>query len=55
MFTVDVVDERDNRIFFSVQKVENEWKLIKQPTLPKWVLENEEVYHNVIEEELKHS
>ncbi len=52
-FTVDVVDERDNRIFFSVQKIDNNWKLVKQPLLPVWVVENENIYHDVIEEELK--
>jgi hypothetical protein len=52
MFTVDVVDERDSRVFFSIQKIDNSWKVIKQP-LPQWVLENEEIFHEVIEEELK--
>ena len=54
MFTVDVVDERDSRIFFSVQKSEGGWKIIKQPGLPEWVVENEQILHDVIEEELKH-
>jgi hypothetical protein len=54
MFTVDVVDERDSRIFFNLQKIDNNWKLIKH-ALPDWVLENEAVYHEVIEEELKTS
>ena len=52
MFTVDVVDERDSRIFFSIQKIDNNWKIITQP-LPQCVLENEEIFHKVIEEELK--
>ena len=52
MFTVDVVDERDSRVFFNIQKIDNNWKLTKQ-ALPDWVLENEAVYHEVIEEELK--
>ena len=52
MFTVDVVDERDNRVFFNIQKTDNTWKIIKQP-LPQWVLDNEEIFHQVIEEELK--
>jgi hypothetical protein len=52
MFTVDVVDERDSRVFFNIQKIDNYWKVIKQP-LPQWVLENEEIFHEVIEEELK--
>ena len=53
MFTVDVVDERDNRIFFSVQKIDNNWKLVMVPNLPKWVVENESIYHDVIEDELR--
>lgn len=52
MFTVDVVDERDSRVFFNIQKIDNSWKVIKQP-LPQWVLENEGIFHEVIEEELK--
>ncbi|MDO9376506.1 MAG: hypothetical protein Q7T76_18925 [Ferruginibacter sp.] len=55
MFTVDVVDERDNRIFFSVQRVDNSWRLVLVPNLPKWVIENEAMYGEVIEEELKQS
>ena len=31
MFTVDVVDERDSRVFFNIQKIENNWKIIKNP------------------------
>ena len=54
MFTVDVVDERDTRIFFSVQKTDSAWKVIKKPLLPEWVLENEQIFHDMIEEELKH-
>lgn len=52
MFTVDVVDERDSRVFFNIQKVDNTWKLIKKP-LPQWVLDNEDIFHQVIEEELR--
>ncbi|MES2890397.1 MAG: hypothetical protein V4725_00245 [Bacteroidota bacterium] len=55
MFTVDVVDERDNRIFFSVQRVDSSWRLVLVPNLPKWVIENEAMYGEVIEEELKQS
>jgi hypothetical protein len=53
MFTVDVVDERDSRIFFSVQKSEGGWKIIKQQGLPEWVSENEQIFHDVIEEEVR--
>ncbi len=52
MFTVDVVDERDSRVFFNVQKIDNSWKIIKQ-ALPQWVLDNEQIFNDVIMEELK--
>ena len=52
LFTVDVVDERDNRVFFTLQKIDNHWRLSNQP-LPAWVIENENIYHELIEEELK--
>ena len=53
MFTVDVVDERDNRVFFSVQKTDTGWKVVKQSQLPQWILENEQIFDDVIQEELK--
>lgn len=52
MFTVDVVDERDSRVFFNIQKTDSSWKLIKKP-LPQWVLDNEDIFNDVILEELK--
>lgn len=52
LFTVDVVDERDNRVFFTLQKSDNNWKLANQ-NLPAWVIENENIFHEVIEEEMK--
>ena len=55
MFTVDVVDERDARIFFSIQKADGGWKIVTQAQLPIWVTENEQAYNEVIEEELKNS
>jgi hypothetical protein len=52
MFTVDVVDERDARVFFTIQKIENNWKIIKTP-LPEWILDNEQIFNEVIEDELR--
>ena len=52
MFTVDVVDERDTRVFFTIQKIENNWKIIKTP-LPEWILDNEQTFNEVIEDELR--
>ena len=52
VFTVDVVDERDSRVFFNIKKIDNCWRLIELP-LPKWILENESSISEIIEEELK--
>ncbi len=52
IFSVNVVDNRDNRILFEMQKEDNLWKIIKQP-LPQWILENETNFHESIEEELR--
>lgn len=52
MFSVDVVDDRGNRILFRVQKVEQAWKIVEQP-LPNWIWENEQRLHETIEEEMR--
>ena len=52
VFTVDVVDERDSRVFFNIKKVDNRWRIIELP-LPKWILENESSISEIIEEEIK--
>lgn len=54
IFSVNVVDNRDNRILFEMQKEDNVWKIIKQQ-LPPWIVENETNFHESIEEELKNS
>ena len=50
-FTVDVVDDRGNRIMFRMQKENNQWKIVEQP-LPSWVLSSENEFHGLIEESL---
>jgi len=55
IFSVNVVDNRDNRILFEMQKEDDVWKIIKQQPLPQWILENETNFHESIEEELKGS
>jgi hypothetical protein len=50
-FTVDVVDDRGNRIMFRMQKEDNQWKIVEQP-LPSWVLSSENEFHGLIEESL---
>ena len=52
LFTVDVSDDRGNRIMFRMRKEDGTWRIIAQP-LPEWVIKNETVFHDVIEEELK--
>ena len=51
-FTVDVIDARGNRIIFNMEMIDNTWK-ITTLQLPAWVLENETVFHEIIEEEFK--
>ena len=52
VFTIDVVDDRGNRIMFKMQKTDNVWKIVSQP-LPEWVLKSEKIFHELIEEELQ--
>ena len=51
LFTVDVSDDRGNRIMFRMRKEDGLWKIIAQP-MPEWVIKNESTFHDVIEEEL---
>lgn len=52
IFTVDVVDDRGNRILFRMQKEDGSWKITEQ-TLPRWIWDNEKKLHELIEEELQ--
>lgn len=52
IFTVDVVDDRGNRILFRMQKEDGSWKIMEQ-TLPRWIWDNEKRLHELIEEELQ--
>jgi hypothetical protein len=54
LFSVDVVDDRGNRIIFKMKKEDTSWKIIPSP-LPGWVTNNEKVFNELIEEELAHS
>ena len=53
MFTVDVSEDRGNRIIFSMQKENNAWKIAGNDPLPSWIKNNESVFHELIEEEMK--
>jgi hypothetical protein len=52
LFTVDVSDDRGNRIMFKMKKEDAGWKIENQP-LPEWVYLNESVFEKLIEEELQ--
>ncbi len=51
-FTVDVIDERGGRIYFNMEKTEGAWK-VTGSKIPDWVISNEPVYNEIIEEEFK--
>jgi hypothetical protein len=52
IFTVDVVDDRGNRILFRMQKEDGAWKIIPQ-SLPTWIMNTEGQLHDQIEEEIR--
>lgn len=54
IFSVDVSDDRGNRIIFKMAKPSDsgEWAIQLQQKVPAWVLELEADYHAIIEEEL---
>lgn len=50
--TVDVSDDRGHRIIFHMQKDDHgHWRIVAQP-LPAWVMQLENKFHELIEEEL---
>ena len=49
---IENICAHDTRVFFNIQKIDNKWKIINIP-LPKWIIENEDAYNEVIEEELR--
>jgi hypothetical protein len=54
LFSVDVSDDRGNRIMFRMQKNDGSWKIMEQQ-LPAWIIENETSFNELIEEELKYA
>ena len=49
--SVNVTDDRGNRIIFEMQKLDTGWA-IAQSQLPVWIMENENNFKQLIEEEL---
>lgn len=52
IFTVNVCDERGDRIFFNLLRDGNNWH-ISQKGLPPWVIQSESRIQEAVEEELK--
>jgi hypothetical protein len=53
LFSVNVCDERGNRILFNIEKQENEWHISPSQRLPKWITQSEVRLREALEEELK--
>lgn len=53
LFTVDVSDDRGNRIMFKMQKEGNEWLIATDQPVPDWIKTNITRYNEAIEEELR--
>lgn len=52
LFSVNVCNERGDRIAFNMQKKDNGWR-IQPAELPKWILQNETNLNEAIEDELR--
>ncbi len=52
-FTVDVMDENNNRIIFRMELIDSNWKIVSQQLLPHWVVESEPAFNQMIYEEFK--
>ena len=50
LFTVDVSDDRGNRIVFRLRKNQTHWQIVEQ-SLPQWVYSTEKTISEVITEE----
>jgi hypothetical protein len=53
LFTVDVSDDRGNRIMFKMRKEGNEWFIDTDHPIPDWVRNYIPRYNEAIEEELR--
>lgn len=51
-FSVDVSDDKGNRIMLWLQKDNGNWTIQEPSTLPSWILKQESILHQLIEEEL---
>jgi len=51
-FSVNVCNERGERILFGLQKEKNDWE-ISGKLLPRWIVDNESRIREAVNEELK--
>jgi len=55
LFTVDVSDDRGNRIMFKMRKDGGEWTIVTDHPIHDWVRNSSPRYNESIEEELRAS
>jgi hypothetical protein len=53
LFTVDVSDDRGNRIMFKMHKEGSDWAILTDQPLPDWVRSSSSRFNELIDEELK--
>ena len=53
LFTIDVSDDRGNRIMFKMRKEANEWVITTDQAIPDWIRTKTVEYNEAIEEELR--
>ncbi len=53
LFTVDVSDDRGNRLMFKMFKDGNEWLITSDQIVPDWIKINSSKFNEAIEEELR--
>jgi hypothetical protein len=49
-FSIDVADERGNRLLFKMSKEDQLWKIVDGNDLPSWVVSATSILHDKIEE-----
>ena len=49
-FSIDVADERGNRLLFKMIKEDQLWKIMDSNDLPSWVISSTSILHDKIEE-----
>ncbi len=52
LLNVNVCDERGNRIFFSMEKKETDWR-IAPGEVPRWIIQNENHLNEAVADELR--